>query len=128
MSSRNFRLAIIGSSLWLLPALSCTIWYAANPGPVVPASWVRDALALLMAGLGAWILLLIVAYRGRFPYAGIVVSAAFIVLNLAADVLLFAPSNATELGSHLVDMLPTYVALGGLCMLLDRMLRKAKTN
>jgi hypothetical protein len=115
--SYRARVALFGSFLWLFPAAAFILWYGTDSTPVVPASWIRDALGLLIAGLGAWVLLLVVIYRGRLPYTGWAVGAAFVAMNVAVDVLLHTPGSTARLEAHLLDMLPTYVALGAVCVI-----------
>ncbi|MFI5337469.1 MAG: hypothetical protein ACHQ5A_11835 [Opitutales bacterium] len=119
------RIALIGSGLWLLPVLSCAAWYAASPGSIVPPSGLRDALGLLVAGLGAWMLMVVLLYRGRLRHAGAFVGAGFVAMNLAADAFwLTLGSNATS-SSYLIEMAPTYLALGAFCAILGRFVGNA---
>jgi hypothetical protein len=123
MLTDRSRIALIGTGVWLLPALTFALWVVAMPTPAAPVSWIRIALIGLTLGLGIWVLLLVIIFRGQLPFCSAVVGAAFIVINLAVDVLFMASGGSEALRSHVLESIPTYLLVGVLCVGAGRLAR-----
>jgi TRAP-type mannitol/chloroaromatic compound transport system permease small subunit len=121
------RLALMGSCLWLIPTLSLAIWYGGSAQPIVPVSWVLNALCLLAAGLGTWVLLLVILYRGAFPYVGALLGVSWIVLTVAMDMVLHLSSGFPDWGAYVAANGPADGVVFLLCVGAGRLVRRAQT-
>jgi len=121
------RIALLASFLWLIPTLALALWYGDSGQPVVPTSWVLNGLCLLTAGLGTWVLLLVILYRGVFPYMGALLGISWIVLTVAMDMVLHLSSGFPDWGGYLIANGPTDAAVFLLCVGVGRMVRKAQS-
>ncbi len=121
----RIRVALLGAWLWLIPTLSLAVWYGESGAPLVPQSWLVSALCVLVAGVGAWVLLLAVLYRGAFPYFGALLGTSWVVLTVAMDKVLHLGSGSIDWGVYALANGPTDALVFVACIGLGRLAQKA---
>jgi hypothetical protein len=120
----RIRIALLGAWLWLIPTLSLAVWYGGTDGALVPYSWLVNALCVLVAGLGAWVLLLAVLYRGVFPYFGALLGTSWVVLSVAMDGMLHLSSGSIDWTAYLLANGPTDAVFFIACVGLGQVARR----